>query len=167
MSREQEYGRAVPVPVDHLPELAFDMAGDRPAPSGLGKTDAPVSILPELPFDLQRAEPVPALQLSLQLRPGMTPTEVALDLFRLYTAVNQLELTHLGAGLILADALCDATPTNGEIQVTLKPADPSGAAERLTKIVSVINGAAAIKAGVRLEYRSIERCEAKVVQVAA
>ncbi len=85
---------------------------------------------------------------------------MALDLFRLYTAVNQLELSRRGAGLVPDDASGADAPSNGTLRVTFKPVEPDGAAERLAVIVSAIGEA--LK-----KYPSIERCEAIVVPVAA
>jgi hypothetical protein len=163
MTPDQEYGRTAPAPVHVLPELTFDLAEGRPLPATLGKTTAPVHVLPELAFDLRPGEPGPVLQLTVSLRPGATPGEVALDLFRLYRVLNQLELSQRGGGLIPVDALCDVTPTDGTIRVTFRTADPDGAAERLTKLVSAINGAAGGPPNELTPYRSIERWKAQVV----
>src|SRR5439155_20136165 len=120
----------------------------------LGKTEVPVVVLPELAFDMTATEPVPSLQMTLTLRPGATPGQVALDLFRLYAAVNQLELSQHGAGLIPDDAACESTANAGTMRVTFRPADPNGAAVRLATVVSAMSGV--------LKYPSIVRCEAKV-----
>jgi hypothetical protein len=167
MNPHEEYGQTTPVPVNILPELAWDVSEGQPLPTTLGKTEAPVVILPELVCDLKPVEPVPALQLRLSLRTGSPPGEVALDLFRLYTALNQLELSHRGSGLTLEDALCDVLPTNGTMRITFKPTDPNGAADRLTELVRVINEMSTNEPGLRQPYRSIERWEAQMVPVAA
>jgi hypothetical protein len=167
MTPDPEQGRTVPVPVINLPELVFDLSEGHPLPSPLGKTEAPVHILPGLTFDLQPAEPTPALQLNLLVRPEATPAELALDLLRLCMTVNQLERGDRGAGLVLEEALCNATVTNGTIRVTFKPADPTGATERLTKLVQMINGESSKASAIVPRGQSIESCEARVVRVAA
>jgi len=137
-----------------MPELAFDLSEGHPLPATLGQTESPVVLLPELAFDLSAAEPVPSLQMTLTLRPGATPGLVALDLFRLYAAVNQLELSEHGAGLIPDDASCESTTNDGTMRATFRPADPNGAANRLGMVVSAMSDA--------LKYPSVVSCEAKV-----
>jgi hypothetical protein len=140
-----------------LPELAIDMSDGQPLPSNLGKTVVPVHVLPELAVDF--GPKVAALELRLTLRPDATPGQVALDLFRLYAAVNALELNLGGSGLLPRDASHDAAPSNGTLSVTFKPANNDGAAERLATVVNAIQGAQ--------DYSSVQRCEAKLVSVAA
>src|SRR5437870_4958717 len=99
MTSHDEHDQTAPGPVHLLAEQVFDFSEGQPLTLALGKTDAPVRILPELVFDLRPAGSVPALQLSLSLQPGIAPGEAALDLFRLYTAMNQLDVSHHGSGL--------------------------------------------------------------------
>jgi hypothetical protein len=169
MTANHEQGRTAPDAVNILPELELDLSEGKPGPSPLGKTQRPVNLLPELSWDQQADEAVPVLQLNLSLRPGATPEELALDLFRLYTAVNRLELSYYGSGLTPDGASCDLTPAGGKMRVTFKPATPAGAWERLTRLVRTINEASsnAVDAGATLQYASIERCEARVINTAA
>jgi hypothetical protein len=155
MNPNRDYGRTEPGPVHILPELLFDLSEGESLPANLGQTEVPVVVLPEVVFDLL-PKPVPSLQLTVFLRPEATPGQVALDLFRLYTAMNQLELTHRGAGLAPDDASSEGTPSNGMMRITFKPVEPDGAAERLAAIVTAIGEA-------QTEYSSIERCEATVL----
>jgi hypothetical protein len=94
------------------------------------------------------------------VRAGAAPGEVALDLFRLYAALNELERSYHGAGLTPGASHCDATPTNGILHVIFKPADPDGAEERLTRLAETIQSAIG-------HYPCIERWEAKVVRAVA
>src|SRR5262245_34572524 len=84
--------------VSALPPQVFDLS-EGSALEGLGRAGLPVHNLPEVVFDLSQRHASPALELSLYLRSGVAGGELALDLFRLYAAVNQLELSHQGAGL--------------------------------------------------------------------
>jgi hypothetical protein len=157
MAPQPEYGRTTLAPVNVLPEMPLDLSEVQPLPADLGKTDTPVHVLPELALDFRPT--VPALRLQLTLRAGAAPGQVSLDLFRLYAAVNQLDLSLHGAGLLPGEAAYDEQPPNGTLSVTFKPAEPHGAAERLAHVVSAINAAQA--------YPSLLRCEAKVVSIAA
>ncbi len=154
MPTNRDYGQTELAPVQVLSEIVFDLSEGQPLPATLGKTEMPVVVLPEVAFDMRPTEPVPSLQLTLSLRPGATPGQVALDLFRLYAAVNQLELSEHGAGLIPDDASCESTTNDGTMRVTFRPADPKGAAGRLAIVVTSM--------GDRLKCDSIVRCEAKV-----
>src|SRR4051794_30472280 len=100
MNEERKYGRTDFSPVAPLPEMPIDLADYRTLPPTLGKTETPVHVLRECVFDVHAAKQTPALQLKLHLRSGISATVLALDLFGLYGAVNQLELSHRGAGLI-------------------------------------------------------------------
>jgi hypothetical protein len=157
MTANFNYGKAAVGPVTILSDMPIDMSEGQPLPPTLGKTEVPVCMIqgPTLDF----GPTVPALQLRLTLRPEATPGQVALDLFRLYAAVNELELSHHGAGLMPGDAVHDETPPNGTLSVTFKPAARDGAAERLATVVSAIHDAQ--------DYPSLQRCEAMVVSVAA
>jgi len=163
MSTDRESGRATGVPAKLLPGQTFDLSEGQRLPSTPGKTNAPVNLLPELGFDLRPGESVPALQLSLSLRPG----EVALDLLRLYVALNQLELGQHGAGLTPDEDLCQATSVAGEMCITLKATDPNGARDRLSRLAELINGVANIGPDALPRYASIERCQAQVLMDAA
>jgi hypothetical protein len=157
MTPESEYGQTAPAPVTILPELALDLSEGQPLLSDLGKTDVPVHGLPELALDF--GPTVPALHLQLTLRAEVPPGLVSLDLFRLYAAVNQLDLSLHGAGLLPGEASYEDQTPNGTLSVTFKPAEPHGAAERLARVVSAINAAQ--------NYPSLLRCEAKVISIAA
>jgi hypothetical protein len=154
---ESKYGRTTPGPVIMLPELAIDMSEGRPLPSNLGRTEVPMSVIEGLPLDL--GSTVPALQLRLTLRTGATPGQVAVDLFRLYAAVNQLDLTQGGTGLMPGEATYDEPTANGTLWVTFRPADPQGATGRLVRIISAINQVH--------DFASLKGLEAKVVSVGA
>jgi hypothetical protein len=154
MTPNHPYGQTEPAPVYVLPELAFDLSEGQPLSATLGQTEVPVVVLPELAFDMSATEPVPSLQITLSLRTGAAPGQVALDLLRLYAAVNQLELSQHGAGLIPDAAAWDSTANDGTMRVTFRPADPNGAALRLANVVSAMSDA--------LKFPSIVRCEAKV-----
>lgn len=114
MIPHDECDRSTAGPVQLLAEQVFDFSEGQPLAPTLGKTDRPVSILPELVLEGRPTGAAPALQLSLSLQPGTAPGEAALDLFRLYTAVNQLDVSHHGAGLIVDEARCDIPQTSGE-----------------------------------------------------
>lgn len=157
MAPNDDYGRTEPTPVNVLPDMTFDLSEGQPLPSGPGKTEVPVALLPELAFDLRPTDPVPSLRIDVSLRAGATPGQVALDLFRLYAALNQLELSQHGAGLVPDDA--GGSTAGGTVRVTFRPADPSGAAERLASVTRAVGDAA--------RYPSIERCEVTVVPTAA
>lgn len=152
--------------VNVLPELVFDLSEGQPQPLALGKTDTPVHLLPELACELVRPEQVPVLQLSLSLRPGALPAEVALDVLRLYAALNRLERSYRGAGLNPDDAAWERAAAGTTMRINLKPADPAGAGDRLAKLVRTINSTADNSADV-MRYPSIERCEAQVIRTAA
>jgi hypothetical protein len=156
VAEQPRYGRAVIGEVIPLPELAFDLSEGRSL-EGLGRGDAPVHILPEVAFDLSEPEGAPALELCLYLRPGKTSGEVALDLFRLYAAVNELELSHHGGGLRPTSG-GDFTESERRLRVTFIPTAPEGARERLQKIVAVINTPVSEPP----RYPAIERYEARV-----
>ena len=143
------------------------MSEGQQLPSTLGKTSASVNLLPERVFDLQPAQPVPALELSLSLRPGAAPGEVALDLLRLYVSLNQLELSQRGAGLTPDENLCQATAIDGNMRITLKAREPNGAPERLARLAKLINEAANSGPDAPPRYASIERCQAQVLPDAA
>jgi len=169
MTANPEYGHTHPGAVKNLPEVVFDLSEGQAPSSAFGKTETAVHLLPEMAGELMPPEEVPVLELSLSLRPGATPLEVALDLFRLYAAVNRLERSYRGAGLTPDDASCQVTPTGGKMSLRFKPTEPAGALERLTRLVRTINEAvtdSADDAG-SLRYRSIERCEAQVIPTAA
>src|SRR5947208_1111028 len=121
MTPNHKHGQTEPAPVHVLPELAFDLSEGQPLAATPGQTEVPVVVLPELAFDMSATEPVPSLQMTLTLRPGATPGQVALDLFRLYAAVNQLELSQHGAGLIPDDTACESTANAGTMRVTFRP----------------------------------------------
>jgi hypothetical protein len=157
MSQNPKYGRAEPAGETNVSGPAIDMFDGNPVPPSFGKTKIPVTALqgPTLNF----APDVLALQLRLTLRPGTTPEQAALDLFRLYAAVNQADLSHGGAGLLPRDASCAEPQANGSVSVTFQPADPHGAAERLAGVASAITEL--------VKFASVEACEARVVAVAA
>jgi hypothetical protein len=157
MTVNRKYGRTELAPVTTLPELAIDMSEGQPVPTNLGKTEVPVCVIQGPTLDFEPT--VPALQLCLTLRPGATPAQVAVDLFRLYAAAIRLELSQGGTGLLLEEISCDEPSCHGSLQVTFKPSDLRGAAERLAGVVSAIHGV--------LDYPSLQRFEAKVVAVAA
>jgi hypothetical protein len=173
MTPRPKYGRATFAPVKVLPELIVDFSDGLLVAGNLGKTETPVRVLPEMSCDFAAEEATPVLQLNVSLRPGATPGQVALDMFRLYAAVNGLELSYGGAGLVVEDTLCDAGRADGTLQLAFKPTDPEGAAERLGRVVSTItpfytagNNTAASETLV-LQFPTIERCEAEVVKPAA
>jgi hypothetical protein len=154
MAEQPKYGRCEIAEAAPLPELAFDLSGGQSL-EGLGRTDMPVHDLPPIMFDLLGAPAPAVLELSVSLRPGSPAGEVALDLFRLYAAVNELALSHPGGGLrpVGAGELAE----DGTVRVTFAPAEPEGARERLQKIAEAINTAAV---GTQ-QYRAIDRCEAR------
>jgi hypothetical protein len=168
MLPNRKYGRSAAVSAVPLPELVFDLSEGGASATPRGKTETPANILPELVVDLHAADPVPALQLNLFLRSQATPGEVALDLFRFVVAVNQLDLTLRGTGLAPDEALCEAAPTGEKMRIVLRPRGPEGAAERLAWLAEAINGGTNPAVPMqRLNYRSIERFEAKVLPSAA
>ncbi len=167
MAPNREHGRAVPVSAVPLPELAFDLAEGAASSLPAGRTETPVNVLPELVCERQGVTPGLVLQLSLHLRSQAGPGEVALDLFRLFVAVNQLDASFRGTGLIPDDAQCEAL-AGGRMRVVLRPREPDGAAGRLARLAEAINTAANPPAlAQQPPYRSIERWEAKVLPSAA
>jgi hypothetical protein len=157
VSAAPKFGATGLAPVTVLPELAIDLSLGQVLPSRLGKTEAPLRMLPEL--EIEFSPTVPVLELRLVLRPQVPSWQVSLDLFRLYAAVNQLDLRHQGSGLLPAEASYDQPNQEGVLSVRFKPFQPQGAAERLGRLASAINEAQ--------EYPSLLRCEAKVVCTAA
>ena len=120
-----------------LPDLAFDLAEGKPlpGPAQLGKADMPVRVLEELAFDLQS---LPVLQVTVQVRAEATPTQIGYDLYRLYVALNQLDLSLNGHGLTPDEATPLAT-SNGSCTVTFRPNRPEGAAQRFAQMADLIN----------------------------
>jgi hypothetical protein len=157
MDQNTNYGRTAFGPVVVLPEQVMDMSEGQPLPAPLGKTGVPVHVLPAWEVDF--GPTVPAMFLRLTLKPGATPAEVVRDLFRLYAAVNQLDLGQQGSGLLPCEAICEEPPSKGILSVTFKPANPQGAAERLAMVVRAIQGTAK-------DYPSLQGCEAMVGSVA-
>src|SRR4051794_70636 len=101
MTPGDEYGKTGLGPTHLLPSLAFEMPID---PSvKCGKAEGPVRLLPSLEFDLTEQKASAALQLVVQLREEASPEQVSVDLFRLYAAINELELSYGGAGLRVDD----------------------------------------------------------------
>jgi len=163
MSENPRIGQTASAPVHILPRLEWDMSEGQTLPADLGETWIPVTFLPEQSFDLQPSLPVLTLQLKLHLRDQTPPGELALDLFRLYTAVNRLELSQARAGLTPYDASCDLIPTGGTMRVSFTPIDPTGAAERLTTLAETINGTVNFDGFLGRPAWCITRCEAQVV----
>jgi hypothetical protein len=157
MVSRSKYGRTAVAPALVLPEMALDLSEGQQLSTTLGKTEVPVQVLPELAMDF--GPTVPVLQLRLTLKPGAAPGQVALDLFRLYTAINRFDLSQSGAGLLPEEASYDEPISGGTLSVIFKPANPQGASERLETVISSLGGAQ--------DYPSLQHCEAKVVSVAA
>jgi hypothetical protein len=157
MTPKSEYGQTAAAPVNILPELPIDMSDGQALSPVLGKTEVPVHVLPELALDF--GPTVPALHLQLTFRPGVPASRVSCDLFRLYAAVNQLDVSLNGAGLSPVAASCEEHTADGTLSVTFKPGDPDGAGERLARIASAVK--------VVSDYPSLASCEAKVVSIAA
>ena len=156
MAEHPEYGRTEFGEVIPLPELPFDLSGGQSL-EGLGKTDIPVQNLPGVTFNFSEPQETPVLELSLYLRSGITSGEAALDLFRLCAAVNELALSHDGAGL-RPTSRGDFTETEGKLRVVFAPAGPEWPREQLQKIVAAINA----QASDAPRYSAIERYEARV-----
>lgn len=154
MADHPNYGRCDFAEVIPLPPLVFDFSEGQSL-EGLGQTDMPVRNLAPVAFDFLAPEAPAVLELSVQLRAGATPGEVALDLFRLYAAVNEMELSQQGGGLRPAND--GELAEDGTVRLTFIPAVSEGARERLEKIAALI--AAAV--GVPGRYRAIDRCEAR------
>src|SRR5262249_7430716 len=135
MEPKRNFGKAEAAAVQVLPDLAIDFAESNPLPSLLGKTDTPVHLLPELAFDLQS---LPALCVTVHVRAEATPTQIGYDLYRLYVALNQLDLSLNGTGLT-PDEPTALSSSNGSCTVTFRPNRPEGAAQRFTQIADLIN----------------------------
>jgi hypothetical protein len=135
MESKQNFSKVEAVPIHVLPDLPFDLSDGKPLPQGLGTTDVPVVVLPELAFDLQA---VPVLQVTV--RPEATPVQIGYDLYRLYLALNQLDLSLSGNGL-LPDEDTPRKTTNGSCTLTFKPNRPEGAAQRFVQMAKLINAA--------------------------
>jgi len=168
MKADRAMGRTIPMTVHNLPEVVFDFS-EAPQPgAAVGKTEMPVRLLPALAFDLDSGGGVAILQLTLSLRSDSTREEVAMDLVRLYAAINRLELSHGGSGLTPNDAVFDAKAAGGELRISFTPTERSSAPERLARLVRSINQVTGDHSdSAVLAYRSIETCAARVVQSAA
>jgi hypothetical protein len=137
--------------------MEIDMSGAQPLRPTLGKTEVPVSVVlgPTLDF----SHTVPALKLRLTFRPEATSEQVALDVFRLYAAINQFDLSNKGGGLLPDEVSREEPTSNGTLSITFRLTEPVGAEERLEAVVQAIN--------LFQEYPSLQRCEARVISVAA
>lgn len=159
MSPNDKYSRAVPVRVNHLPEVVFDASGGRPADANAPRVvPGPTVIFPEQSFDMT---PPPALALTFRLRTDASPAAVAVDLFAVWKVLNEYELRLRGSGLTPGEARDEQTADGTVIRLVLTPADPTGAADRLAKLVAVVNETAdpAVPKDV-FTGRSFDRCEA-------
>jgi hypothetical protein len=157
MTPKPEYGKTIPAPTVVLPELETDMTKGQPLPSSLGKTEVPVHVLQELATDF--GPTVPALHLEVTLQPEAAPWDVSVDLFRLYAAINDLDLSLHGGGLFPGEASCEERVSNATFSVTFRPAAVDGAAERLARLVRAVNETK--------NYPTLLKCEAKIVSIAA
>lgn len=157
----KKYGRTEIAPINVLEPVEVDFSAGPPMPPKLGQTEAPVNILPVLEIDL--SEPAPALALTFRLRPGVSPAAVAVDLFAVWKALNEYELSVGGSGLKPGEARDEQTAGGTVIRLVLTPADPVGAADRLAQLAAAVNGATdpAALNGV-LTGRSFEKCEAEL-----
>lgn len=138
----EKYSRAVPVPVIHHPEVAFDMTGGRGADPGMTRV-VPVPVIhhPEIAFDMTAPRPTePRLALNLRVRPEAPPADVTRDLLSVYAALNRYEVRLGGGGLTPDEARSDLSAAGGEVRLTLTPVDPAGAADRLAKLAEAVNG---------------------------
>src|SRR3954451_8557226 len=100
------------VPVHILPPLTFEMPIDPNVK--YGKTEIPVTILPPLEFDMTDPTFRPALQLVLHPLPDVTPLQLGLDLFRLYSALSEFEQKLGGTGLHAEEPSYGTAPSNGD-----------------------------------------------------
>ncbi len=157
MTPNEKYGRTEIAPVTIIPTPPIDLSEEHPAPSKPGRAEAPVHVVPGPTVDFGAA--APALQLRLTFRAGATPLQVAEDLCRLFIALNQFDHSQQGSGLLPEEISREITTSNGVFLLTLRSAEPNGAAERLARVVSAIN----LSQG----YPSLQHCEARLVSSAA
>jgi hypothetical protein len=122
-------------PIHILPPLAFDLSSAAPA-GPFGKSDAPVTILPPVPFDLSERDEVPVLRLTLHLRPGAEPAQLALDVLGLIDALNRYERELGGRGVTWDKAHSRAEPEQGVVHLVLAPNEPRHARERLARLAA-------------------------------
>src|SRR5262245_3372849 len=114
MSADPKFGRAVPEPVNVLPELTFDMLEGKPIPQGLGKTHTPVNVLPPLSFAMPARQPAPVLQLTIAFRPDATAAQIGRDYHHLFVLLNERDLAQGGSGLQPVAVANDSISPNGE-----------------------------------------------------
>jgi hypothetical protein len=145
----------------HAP-LTFDLS-PAPSPGGpFGKSAAPVTNLPAVPFDLGDLDVLPVLRLTLHLRPGAEPAQLALDVLGLIDALNHCERELGGSGVTWDKGQSRADAERGVVHLVLTPNDQRQARERLA---AVANSAAA--AELATNGRSFARWEATVAGNAA
>jgi hypothetical protein len=83
-----------------VPKIVFDMSEGRSLPPNLEKVEVRMILLPEMVLEMEPIPRGPVLHLNLSARPEVAPGEVALDLVRIYAAVNHLEMRHHGGWLV-------------------------------------------------------------------
>ena len=129
-----------------------------------GKTDfGTVVVLPEWPIDMAETESVPMLQVTVQFRPEVSAVQMGVDLYRLWSALNQYELSLRGGGLKPVEST-SGVGENSTCRLTYRPAQAEGAGERFAHIVERINDSAQVAISLPV---SIARCEAACVRSAA
>jgi hypothetical protein len=152
MATDTPLTKLVPLAAPVFPNLTIDVG--QPLPKGLTAVVPAVHALPALALEFESAH-LPALQLDLTVRPGVTPVELGTDLFRLCAAVNSLPPSQNGGGLT-ADGY---VKQDGNVRVVMKFANPQGAQDRLAQLVTAIN---APDSSV-IACPSIARCDATLV----
>ena len=115
-------------------------------------------MLPEIVFDFLRPEGTPGIVLTLSLREGEKPTpeQLSLAIGKLHWSINELDLATGGTGLYLEVDPYDPRASDVKIGLSFKPAEPSGADERLRHLADRINQDSA------LIPAPFERCEARI-----
>jgi hypothetical protein len=163
MPKEEHHGKSEFGPTNILPPIEFDFTSSEDTAYGKSELVTEVHVLPPLTVDLTPEVSRPALRLTLRLRPTATPAEIAYDLFRLYAALNEYELSLGGSGLKFDESHGGSPTADGRVMLTFVLLTPDNAVQRIGELVKRINE------NVRVMFPAsgvIEACEASLVQAA-
>lgn len=138
MKPDTNYGRSVFAPIQVHPGFAFELPVDESA--RYGQAETPLTVHPAWGVDLRAAGPV--LQLELEAPAGASVAQLSTELFRLFTAMSDLEQSYGGPGLRFAEeaaAKAGPTPSNGKVQLSFRSTEELGAGERLRRLADAVN----------------------------
>lgn len=136
MTKPVTYGQSDFGPTKILPPVEFDLTGDHPGPFGKSDLGTQVTLLPPVTLDLTPV-PRPALRLEIRLRASATPSAIARGILRLYTALNDLELSLGGSGLKFDDRASEPG-TNGTISLVFLSEATDDAKGRLEQLLEIV-----------------------------